>query len=175
MRQPTPGGSTKNQSSNSITATPVNGRERGPVGTNNIKHQFQNEAELISIMIFIVETLKSVFPEFHPLNMRSTRTLLKYHFRDLAELANRLQLVSMDEEMRKQGGGKGPSEILVKEVGVLTMPLYMVLQGEVSVYKPAPIIVDEKSSPENKKLTSESTKQSMTSYDLPSRNIIMSH
>ena len=41
-------------------------------------------------MIFLVETLKSVFPEFHPLNMRSTRTLLKYHFRDLAELANRL-------------------------------------------------------------------------------------
>jgi len=126
-------------------------------------------------MIFLVETLKSVFPEFHPLNMRSTRTLLKYHFRDLADLANRLQMVSMDEEMRKQGGGKGPSEILVKEVGVLKMPLYMVLQGEVSVYKPAPIIVDEKSSPENKKLTSESTKQSMNSYDLPSRNIIMSH
>ncbi len=108
-------------------------------------------------MIFLVETLKSVFPEFHPLNMRSTRTLLKYHFRDLAELANRLELISMDEEMRKQGGRKGHSEILIKEVGALTMPLYMVLQGEVSVYKPAPIIVDDKSS-QDKKLTTESTK-----------------
>jgi hypothetical protein len=32
-----------------------------------------------------------------------------------------------------------------------------VLQGEVSVYKPAPIIIDEKSSP-GKKLTTESTR-----------------
>ena len=76
--------------------------------------------------------------------------------------------------MRKEGGGKGPAEILINEVGAMTMPLYMVLQGEVSVYKPAPIIVDEKSSP-SKKLTTESTKQSMPSYELPSRNIIMSH
>ena len=79
--------------------------------------------------------------------------------------------------MRKQGESKGPSEILIKEVGALTMPLYIVLQGEVSVYKPAPITIDEKSSHPDQKLllSTVSTRQSIPSYELPSRNIIMSH
>ena len=80
-------------------------------------------------MIFLVENLKSVFPEFHPINMRSTRTLLKYHFRDFTELANRLQLVNMDLERVKEGISKGPSEILIKEETAMSFPFYIVLQG----------------------------------------------
>jgi hypothetical protein len=91
-------GTTKSQFVKNITANPIKGRERGPVGTNNIKHLFKDDSELISIMIYLIETLKSTFPEFHPMNMRSTRTLLKYHFRDFSELANRMELISMDEE-----------------------------------------------------------------------------
>jgi hypothetical protein len=54
------------------------------------------------------------------------------------------------------------------------MPLYIVLQGQVSVYKPAPIIVDEKSP---QKAVQENTQviNEPKMFELPSRNLLMSH
>ena len=78
--------------------TPLHLRERGPVGSNNLKHHFASDNDLRNIMVFVIELMKKVMPEFHAMNQRSTRSILKYHFREMIEIVNRVKTVTPNKD-----------------------------------------------------------------------------
>jgi hypothetical protein len=56
------------------------------------------DAELRSMMVYIVEALKRLLPKQNVINERSTKTLLKHHIRDIADLVAKLRLFKPEED-----------------------------------------------------------------------------
>lgn len=83
-------------------------------------------------MIFVIATLQKTLPERHTLNQRSIRSFLKYHFKDFAELASSLKLVKADDHKEYS---RGPSEIVLENINPKSLPLYILLQGQVTIWR----------------------------------------
>ena len=69
-------------------------------------------------MIFLIHMLRSIFPTEHVLHQRSVRTLLKYHYRDWADLAQRLTVCVPSEE-------GFPPECIIEDSAPMKLPIYI--------------------------------------------------
>ena len=79
----------------------------------------------------MISILRSLFTADHVLHQRSVKTLMKYHYRDLADLAQRLTLYVPSEE-------SFPPECVVEDTVPMKLPLYILCKGCVTVWKQKP-------------------------------------
>lgn len=75
-----------------------------------------------------------MFGPTHVLHQRSVKTLMKHHFKDLADLASKLSLHIPQEET----DSLTHVETVVADTTPMTLPLYILCQGCVTVWKMKP-------------------------------------
>ena len=72
--------------------------------------------DLMTLTVFLIESLKRSLPYNHVINQRSLKTLLKYHLKDLTEMASKMRIISDSNERS-------------------TNCIHFILQGSASVWK----------------------------------------
>jgi hypothetical protein len=95
-----------------------------------------NDPELRTVIVFLIAVLRSLFADSHVLHQRSVKTIMKHHFKDLAELASKLTILNPNED--RYIFPKAPVETILSDITPMTLPLYILCQGCVTVWKLKP-------------------------------------